>query len=86
MYANAATIPTTLREGGGRNCRDRLLMDTAVYANLQDTAYTRLTDTGLYAQHGAGDTAAAQANANAIQKEERRVYDLDENVDATFKQ
>ena len=61
-------------------------MVTEVYANLTNTGYTRLTEPGSYAQHGPGDTAAAQANTNAIHKEERRIYNLDENVNAALKQ
>ena len=61
-------------------------MDALVYANVANTRYTRPTDTSPYAQHGLGDTAAAQAGNNFIHNEERRMYDLDNNVDATLKQ
>ena len=57
LYANAATIPTML--GGARNGHIGLLMDTSVYANIATTDYTIPTETGTYAQHGTGDTAAA---------------------------
>ena len=57
-----------------------------MYANVETTAYTRPTEPGPYAQHGPGDSAAAQADANAIHKEGRRIYDLEENVDSLLKQ
>ena len=44
-------------------------MDIEVYANLFKTPYTILTELGPYATHGDIDTAAAQADANAIHKE-----------------
>ena len=72
--------------GGGCNIHTGLLVDTSVYANVVATAYTRPVEPVPYAQHGAGNTAAARADANGIHKEERRVYDIDENVDTSLKQ
>ena len=60
-------------------------MGATVYVNA-DTAYTRPADLIPYAQHGAGYTAAEQANANVIHKEARRIYDRNEILDATLKQ
>ena len=57
-------------------------MDSVVYANLSATVYKIPTDPGSYVQHKAGNTEVSQANAKVIHKEEQRVYDLDENVDA----
>ena len=85
MYANAAAILTKF--GGGRgNGHIGLLTDAAIYANVTNTGYTRTADMGPYAHHGPRDTDAEQANTNSIHKEERRLYDLDKNVDATLKQ
>ena len=84
MYANTAAITTVLE--GGKNGHIGLLMDAAVYGNIAATAYVRPMEPGSYAQHGPGDSAAAQADANAIHEEGRRIYDLDENVDAALKQ
>ena len=61
-------------------------MDTAVYESVATTGYTRPTETGLYAQHGTSDTAAARANANSMHKEDMRFYNLYNNVDTTSKQ
>ena len=84
LYKNIVDIPTTL--GGGRNGHIGLLMDAEFYSNVGKTSYTRPTDPGTYAQHGPGNSAAAQANKNAIHKEGRRIYDLDNNIDAALKQ
>ena len=84
LYANAAAIPTTL--GGGRNGHIALIMDAAVSANVSTMAYIIPMDPGPYAQPGPGNSAAARADANVIHKEGRRIYDLDENLDATLKQ
>ena len=43
-------------------------MDGAVYVNISTTAYERPMETGTYAQHGPGESEAAQANANLIHK------------------
>ena len=83
---NTSAIPTTLGGVGGVNVYVGLLMDTAVYANLFTMVYTRPADPGPYAQHGAGDTAAVRSNTNTIHKEERRVYNIDDNVDTALKQ
>ena len=72
--------------GGGRIGHIGVLMDAAVYANAATTDYVRPTEPGPYAQHGPGESAAAQADKNAIYKEGRRIYDLDNNVDAALKQ
>ena len=61
-------------------------MDAAVYANLSTKMYTRLAYPVLYAQHGFRDSTAAWADANVIHEEYRRVYDIDDNVDAVIKQ
>ena len=66
LYANAASVPTTIR--GGANRLVGILMDTTVYMNVAAMAYTRPEKTGPYAQHGVRDSAAAQADANAICK------------------
>ena len=84
LYENAATIPMMLR--GRRNGHIGLLMDTEVYANVATTAYARPAEPGPYAQHGPGNSAAAQPEANKIHKEARRIYDLDKNIDAALKQ
>ena len=84
LYANAASIRSTL--GEGRNGLIGIIMEGAVYANVSTTAYTRPTEPGPYKQHGQGDSAAAQADANAIHKEGRRIYDLNENVESVLKQ
>ena len=84
LYANASTIPTTLR--GGRNGHIGLLVDTSVYENIATADYKRPTDPGPYEQHGTSNTSVAQANANPIYKEEMRIYELDDNVDAAPKQ
>ena len=60
-------------------------MDLAVYENVANTRYTRPTYLGPYAQHGTGDTPAAQSDANVIHKEEMRVCKLGDNVDAALK-
>ena len=84
MYANEAAIPTTLE--GGHNGHIVLLMDASVYSDVATTAYARPKDPGPYAQHGPGNSEVKQSNKNAIHKEGRRIYDLDENVDAALKQ
>ena len=84
LHANAVAIPTTF--GGGCNGHIGLITDAAIYATISTTAYARPTKPCPYAQHGPGNSAAAQADANAIQKEGRRIYDLDKNVDAALKQ
>ena len=61
-------------------------MDTEVYDNVATIDYAILTEPGLYAQHGLGESAAAQADANAIHNEGRKIYDLDKNVNAALKQ
>ena len=61
-------------------------MDAAVYANVITTRYTSPMYPGPHAQYRPRYTEAAQADANAIQKEERRVYSLNENVDAALRQ
>ena len=71
---------------GEVNGHSRLLMDAAVYVNVAAMSYTILLDPGPYAQHGPVDSAGVQANANTIHKEGRRIYNLDENVDAALKQ
>ena len=81
MYVYAASTSTTL-EGGGVG----LLMVSSIYANMSSTRYTRPTDPGPYSQHGPSDTTAARAYDNAIHKEERRVYNLDDKVDALLNQ
>ena len=73
--------------GGGRgNGHIGQLMDAAIYANVTNTGYTRTADMGPYAHRGPRDIDAEQANTNSIHKEERRLYDLDKNVDAALKQ
>ena len=84
MYANADAIPATLRGGG--NGHIGLLLCSVVYKNIANTIYTRPIDPGPCAQHRTGDTSVAQADAYSTHKEERRVYDLDKNVDAALKQ
>ena len=71
--------------GGGHNSHVGLIMDASVYANLSDTAYTRLTEPVPYTKHGAGNIEAAQADTNVIRKEARRVYNLYENIYASLK-
>ena len=66
LFENASATPTTL--GGERNGHIGLIMDTAVYDNLLTTAYARPPEPGPYVQHGPGDSAAARADANDIQK------------------
>ena len=46
-------------------------MDTSVYANVANNTYARPMELGTYAQHGPGESAAAQAGVNAIHKEGR---------------
>ena len=75
LYANADAIPKTI--GGGHNVHIGLLVDKAVYSNIATAAYARPTQPGPYAQHGPGDSVAAQADENVIHKERRRIYDLD---------
>ena len=77
---NAAAIPTTLR--GGRE------MATLASSWTQKSMRTsrQPTEPGLYAQHGLGESAAAQADASAIHNEGRKIYDLDKNVNAALKQ
>ena len=77
--------PPSLRHSEGRNVHIGLLMDTSVYVIVATTGCTRPTNPGPYTKHGPGNIAAEQADDNAIYKEERRTYDLDENVDATLK-
>ena len=71
---------------GEVNGHSRLLMDAAVYVNVAAMSYTILLDPGPYAQHGVGDSTVERADANVIHKKPRRIYDIDENVDATLKQ
>ena len=71
--------------GGGRNVHIGLIMDAAVHVNVSITAYTRPMDPGPYVQHGPYDSAAARADANAMHKEGRIIYNPDKNVDATLK-
>ena len=85
LYVNTATVPMMLGGWGGGD-HIVILMDASVYENVSTTRYTRLTNPVPYAQHGPGDTAAARANANDSHKEERRVYDIDNNVDAALRQ
>ena len=61
-------------------------MNAAVYANLSMTAYKIWAEPVPYAQHGVGGISAAGTDANVIHKEERRAYDLNENIDAALKQ
>ena len=66
--------PSSLQHlGGGGNGPIGLLMDAEVYATMAATAYTRPTEPVPHAQHGAGDTKAAQADVKVIYKEERRI-------------
>ena len=60
-------------------------MDAAVYDTVTTMAYARPTGPGPYAQHGPGDSASALADANAIHKEGRIIYNLDNNVDVALK-
>ena len=66
LHKNSDAIPTTL--GVGSNGRIGLIMDAAVHDNISTMAYTRPTDPGPYVQHGPGDSAAAQSDANVMQK------------------
>ena len=84
LYVNAADILTTI--GGGRNCNAGLIMDAAVYDNILVTTYTISTEPGPYATHRASDTAAERADTNKIHKEERQIYNIDENLDDVLKQ
>ena len=61
-------------------------MDTSVCANVATTVYAIPAEPGPYAHHGTCKSAAEQAGVNAIHKEGRRIYNLYENVNATFKQ
>ena len=61
-------------------------MDGAVYVNISTTAYERPMETGTYAQHGPGESEAAQANANLIHKGGRIINNLDKNVDDAINQ
>ena len=54
--------------------------------NVATTRYTKPTDSGPYAKHGPSDTAAARADANSIHRGEKRVYDIDKNIDAALKE
>ena len=71
-----------------RQCNGHIgiIVNSSVYANVSTTYYVRPKDPGSYAQYGPGDSAWGQANANTIHKEGRRIYNLDENVDAALKQ
>ena len=86
LYANTAAIPTSFGGGGGCNGHIGLLMDAAVYEDMATTRYTRPIYTVPYVQHGPGDTVVVQDYDNDIQKEDRRVYYIDENADAALKQ
>ena len=57
-----------------------------MYVNFSTTAYTRMTEPIPYAKYEVGDRSSEQDDVNAIHKEELRVYDIDENVDAALKQ
>ena len=61
-------------------------MDTEVYVNVATTAYKRPTEPVLYAQYGLGESAVSRADTNTIHKEGRKIYDLDNNVNAALKQ
>ena len=61
-------------------------MDTSVCANVATTVYAIPAEPGPYAHHGTCKSAAEQAGVNAIHKEGRRIYNLDENIDAVLKQ
>ena len=66
LCANAAAVPMTLGgRGGGRNGHIGLIMDAAVYKNLYKSGYTRPAEPGTYAQHGSGNTEAAQSDTNS---------------------
>ena len=82
LYVNAATRPTTL--GEGEMATSGSIMDAAVYANLYKTAYTKPKEPRSYAQHGKGNIAAVQADANVIQKKAHSVYYLNDNVDVSL--
>ena len=82
LYVNAATRPTTL--GEGEMATSGSIMDAAVYANLYKTAYTKSKEPRSYAQHGKGNIAAVQADANVIQKKAHSVYYLNDNVDVSL--
>ena len=69
-----------------RNGHIGLIVNLSVYANVSTTDYVSSKDPGPYAQHGPVESAGGQANANTIHKEGRRIYNLDENVDAALKQ
>ena len=60
-------------------------METSVYDNVAITTYKIPTEPGPYEQHGPGNSEEAQYDANAIHKEGRRIYDLEQNVDAALK-
>ena len=77
--------PALQRLGGGRNFHIGLIMNAAVYANLSMTAYKRWAEPVPYAQHGVGGTATPGTDMVEIHKEDHRVYDLNENIDATLK-
>ena len=66
LYANSASIPTTL--GGGRNGHIGLLMDAVVYDNVATTDYAIPTEPGPYAQQGPGESVAERSNVNTIHK------------------
>ena len=83
LYGNAASLPTTI--GGGAHGHIGLLMTPALYATLSPSPYESPDDPGPTPNHTARATTE-QRETNRIQhKEERRLYDNNNNMDDAIK-
>ena len=85
MYANAATVRSPL--GGGQHGHIGLIMKPALYQTLSATAFIRPNDPGPLPVYNPNIryTAADRESIAADHKENRRIFDLCNNVDTALK-
>ena len=83
LYANAATLPTTL--GGGRYGHIVMIMQPALYATLSTVAYNTPTDPGPLPIFRRTDTDQARQETSNEFYENKRVFENHFNMDQALK-
>ena len=83
LYANAATLPTTL--GGGRHGHIGMIMQPALYATLSTVAYNTPTDPGPLPIFRSTDTDQARQETSNEFYENKRVFENHFNMDQALK-
>jgi hypothetical protein len=79
LYGNAASLSTTL--GGRQHGHIGLIMTPILYATLSNTPYTQPADPGTTPNHPNNAPAAIREASRVQLKEERRIYDNNQNMD-----